>query len=186
MIENIRKEVNNWWLSLLLGILFLATGVWVIFTPISSYITLSIFFSAVILVSGISQIIFSISNKNNLHGWGWHLTSGILDLIIGVILLIYPKLSMVVLPYFVGFWLLFAGFSSIAMAVEAKKVIGRVSVWGIIFGILVAIFAFLLIINPLFAAVSIVYMTAFAFGTLGIFRIIYAFHLKKIKSKFKE
>jgi uncharacterized membrane protein HdeD (DUF308 family) len=44
--------------------------------------------------TGISQIFFAISVKQVLRGWGWTLVSGILDLVIGTYLMMYPMVTM--------------------------------------------------------------------------------------------
>jgi len=50
MNESVLSAVKHWWVSLLLGIVFVAAGIWVAMTPLSSYVALSIFFSAAIFV----------------------------------------------------------------------------------------------------------------------------------------
>jgi len=180
MTTLLESQIKHWWISLLLGILFVAMGIWVIMTPIASYLTLSIFFSAVIFTSGVFGVFFSIANKEHMKGWGWHLIGSILDLVIGTILLIYPSLSMVVLPFVVGFWFMFSGFATIGVSGEFKSMGWKQSGWGIAFGVLMILFSFLLIINPLIGAVTVVYMTSMAFFTLGFFRIYLSFQLKKI------
>ncbi|WP_245949193.1 HdeD family acid-resistance protein [Lutibacter citreus] len=176
-----QSAVKNWWISLLLGILFVLIGVWVFQTPLESYMSLSIIFSAFILVSGLSQIVFSISNKSDIQSWGWYLASGILDLIIGLLLITHPFMTMAILPYFVGFWLLFQGFLAIGLSLQFKLVGFPSWGWLLFLGFLILIFSFLLLANPVFAGFSIVYMTAFAFIFAGIFRIFLAFNLKKMK-----
>lgn len=174
------KQVKHWWISLLLGLLFIGTGIWVTLTPIASYLTLSILFSAIVFTSGIFGVIFSFANKHHVKGWGWHLISSLLDLIVGAILLIYPSLSMIVLPFVVGFWFMFSGFATIGVSGEFKALGWKSSGWGIAFGVLIILFSFLLIINPLLGAAAVVYMTAMAFFTLGVFRIFLAFQIKKL------
>jgi len=55
--------VKNWWLSLLLGILYVLAGICVLFTPIASYIAISILFSISLIVGGIFEIVFAMNNK---------------------------------------------------------------------------------------------------------------------------
>jgi uncharacterized membrane protein HdeD (DUF308 family) len=182
-MENmLERQIKHWWLSVLLGVLLVIMGIWVIMTPIESYITLSIFFSAIIFVSGISGLIFTLGNKNRLSGWGWHLASAILDLLFGAILLMYPGLSMVILPFIVAFWFMFSGFSAIGLSGEYKRMGMGSSGWGIAFGILTIILAFIIIFKPIVGALTIVYMTGFAFMSLGIFRITMGIQLKKLGS----
>ena len=70
LIKTVRSAIKNWWVHLLLGILLIIMGAWVMTTPISSYITLSIFFSVLMFISGLTELIFAISNAKNIDGWG--------------------------------------------------------------------------------------------------------------------
>lgn len=179
--QTLESTIKNWWISLLLGVLYLFAGFWVYRTPLESYITLSVVFSAFILVSGIFEVAFSISARKVMQGWGWYLAGGILDLIIGSLLVTHPGMTMVVLPFFVGFWLLFRGILAIGISIDLNNL--GFSNWGWLLasGTLILLFSFLLLANPIFVGLSIVYMTAFAFVFMGIFRIFLAFDLKKMK-----
>lgn len=179
--SSMESSIKNWWISLLLGVLYLFAGFWVIRTPMESYITLSIVFSLFILVSGIFEVAFALSSRNEIRGWGWYLAGGILDLIIGSLLISQPMMSMIVLPLYVGFWLLFRGIMATGFAFSLKSY--GVSNWGwlLLFGILTLLFSVLLLANPIITGLSIVYMTAFAFFFMGVFRLFLAFDLKKLK-----
>lgn len=183
--STIESSIKNWWISLLLGVLYLFAGFWVFRTPMESYVTLSIVFSAFILVSGIFEVTFALSSRNQIQGWGWYLAGGILDFIIGGLLISHPLMTMAILPFYVGFWLLFRSIMAIGFAFQLYAL--GVSNWGwlLFSGILTLLFSILLLMNPIFAGLSIVYMTAFAFIFMGIFRMFLAFDLKKLKKHFK-
>ncbi|MEZ7505568.1 HdeD family acid-resistance protein [Flavobacterium sp. Arc2] len=186
ILSTVQSAVKNWWISLMLGILYIFAGIWVFQTPLASYVSLSIIFSLFIFVSGISQIIFSISNKEQLQSWGWYLAGGILDLIVGILLISHPLMTMAILPFYVGFWLLFQSMMAIGLSFQFKS--ENVPNWGwlLLLGILTLLFAFLLLANPVFAGLSIVYMTGLAFISAGVFRIFLAFELKSLHNKIKE
>ncbi len=179
-VKRLKAAVKHWWLSLLLGILLIAMGFWVIRTPLASYIGLAILFSWLLFISGIIEMVFSISNKDNLDGWGWHLAGGIIDFILGGYLISNPELTMAVLPFLVGFWMMFGGVSAIAMSMDLKSYGSTGWGWTLTMGILTIIFSFLVIYNPVLGGFYLVFMTAFALITLGVFRIILAFRLKKL------
>ncbi len=186
VLNSVKSSTKNWWLSLLLGVLFILLGIWVFRTPLASYISLSMLFSVLIFISGIFGVIFSISNRKEMEGWGWHLTGGILDLMIGSVLVLYPAITMAILPFFVGFWILFRGVFAIGLSFQLRSY--SVPNWGLLlfFGILIVLFSFLLLLNPIFTSLGIVYMTALAFVVMGIFRIILAFNLKRIHKYLKN
>jgi uncharacterized membrane protein HdeD (DUF308 family) len=182
ILSSAQSVVKNWWISLLLGILYIIVGIWVFQTPLESYISLSIIFSIFIFISGILEIVFSISNRKEIDGWAWYLMGGILDLIIGILLVSNPLMTMVILPFYVGFWLLFRGIMAIGVSIQSKSF--GITNWGwmLLSGIATTIFSILVLANPVFGGFSIVYMTAFAFIMIGIFRIFLGFDLKRIKN----
>ena len=186
IFDSAKKSIKNWWISILVGILYILAGVWVMRTPLESYISLSIIFSVFIFISGIFQIVFSISNRDEMNGWGWYLTGGILDLIIGILLITHPLMTMAILPLYIGFWLLFQSILSIGLSFQLKS--ARVPRWGwlLFWSIVTLLFSFLLLANPIFAGLSIVYMTAFALITAGIFRIFLGIDLKRIGKTLKD
>ena len=112
LFDEMEHAVKNWWLSLILGILYIIVALCLLFAPGSSYIALSVIFSISMLISGIIEIIFSISNRRSISSWGWYLAGGIIDLILGIYLVAYPLLSMEVIPFIVAFWMMFRGFSA--------------------------------------------------------------------------
>ena len=59
VFNEIQHSVKNWWTSLLLGIVYIIVALWLMFSPVSSYIALSIIFSVSMLFSGILEIIFA-------------------------------------------------------------------------------------------------------------------------------
>ncbi len=184
-ILNSESAVKNWWISLLLGMLYIFVGIWVFKTPLTSYISLSIIFSIFIFISGILEISFSISNRSKIDSWGWYLVGGILDLIVGILLLLNPIMTMVILPFYVGFWLLFRGIMSIGISIQLKSLNLFNWGWMLITGIVTIIFSIFVLANPIFGGLSIVYMTSGAFITMGIFRIFLGFDLKKMQKRMK-
>ena len=53
VFNEIKHSVKNWWTSLLLGIVYIIVALWLMFSPLSSYVALSIVFSISMLISGI-------------------------------------------------------------------------------------------------------------------------------------
>ncbi|MCD8165376.1 MAG: HdeD family acid-resistance protein [Bacteroides sp.] len=179
--ENLNYSVKNWWLSLVIGIVFVLLAILLMFTPISSYITLSILFSIAVFVAGIFEIVFSINNKNVIPNWGWNLGIGIIDLILGFYLMFHPGLSMAVLPYIAAFWLIFRGVSGIAYTIDLKRFGDRYWGWYIAFGILAILLGIWFIFQPLIGAISLVYFISYMVLIFGIFRIMLSFQLRKCK-----
>ncbi len=122
LFDELQCEVKNWWLSLLLGILYVVVAVSLMFAPLSGYAVLSILFSISMLFSGLLELSFAVSNRKNVSSWGWYLAGGIIDMIFGFYLIAYPLLSMEVIPFIIAFWLMFRGFSCVGYAMDLKKI----------------------------------------------------------------
>lgn len=179
-ISKVKKIMKYWWVGLLLGILFILLGIWVLQTPIESFVTFAIYFAITYIISGIGAIAFSISNRETLDGWGWQFAGGILELIMGIALLANPGVSMIVLAFFVGFWLLFRGFSTISIAVELKKDKAKNWGWVLFSGILTTILAFMVLLNPLYAVSVLSIFVGLSLIMAGVAQIIIGIELKKV------
>ena len=186
IINTTRNATKHWYLSLILGILFICVGIWVFMTPVSSYLALSILFSVTIFVSGIFEIVYSISNRIEMDNWGWVLTGGIIDLLFGLWLMASPLLSIAILPFVVGFMLMVRSMMAIGFAFDLKDFANSGWGWLLALSILGLLFSFVLLWNPAFAGLTLVIWTGCAFVTLGVYRIILSFKLKHLHNLSKK
>lgn len=181
VISKIGDTLKYWWVGVLLGILFLLLGFWVLQSPIESFVTFAIYFAIAYIISGIGAIAFSISNREALDGWGWQLAGGILELILGIALLANPEISMIVLAFFVGFWLLFRGISTISISMDLKKSGGSNWGWILFSGILTTILAFMVLVNPLYAVSTLSIFVGLSLIMVGVAAIMVGFQIRKVK-----
>ena len=177
------SAIKNWWLFLLLGLFMILASAWMFFTPVKSYVALAWLFSVLVLASGLSNAFFSISNRKELEGWGWYLVGGLLEIFMGLVLIYYPEISLVMLPVFVGFWLMFRGAQLIGTSLELKKY--GVMDWGwiMLLGFGLTTISFFMILNPLFGFLNVVYLTSVSLLLFGTANIMISLKLKKIKTK---
>ncbi|HRX28447.1 MAG TPA: DUF308 domain-containing protein [Saprospiraceae bacterium] len=182
-MKTVTNSVKNWWIPLLIGLLFVGTGIYTFMSPVESYVALSFVFAISFLVSGIMEIVFAIGNKDEMDHWGWALVFGILTLIIGGMLVAQPEMSMLTLPLYVGFLILFRSILAIGTALDLKNY--GVLDWGnlMVLGVLGVIFSFIMLFNPPFAGMTIVVWTGLAFLAIGVGSIYLAFKLKKLKNE---
>ncbi|PHN07036.1 HdeD family acid-resistance protein [Flavilitoribacter nigricans] len=180
IFKTIDRAIKYWYVPLIVGLLLLVTGIWTLFSFEESFLALSLLFSISFLVSGLMDVYFAISHRHELDNWGWSLVLGIFTAIIGFVLLTRPELSMITLPLYVGFGVLFRSIMAIGWALELKNY--GVLDWGnlMIIGTLGALFSFILLWNPLFAGMTIVFWTAMALIITGGFNIYLAGKLRSL------
>lgn len=184
--EKISSAVKNWWVSLLLGLLYILIAICLMFTPLASYIALSVLFSIALFVSGTLEILFAASNRKQISSWGWYLAGGIIDLILGIYLMASPGMSMAVLPFILAFWLMFRGFSSTGYAMDLKRYGTGSWGWYMAFGILAILCSIAIIWQPGLGVFTLVYMIAYALLIIGIFRVMLSFELRSLHKKYEE
>ncbi|MDR1757033.1 MAG: HdeD family acid-resistance protein [Culturomica sp.] len=167
-----------WWVTLLVGILAVVCGLWVFTHPIASYLTLAVYFAVMLFVLGISEIINSIDHKKT-RNWGWGLAMGILDVVIGFILILHIDLSATMLPYVLGFILMYWGIGFIMWAIDLQTL--KVKNWGwvLVGGILTMLFAFMIIFHPVLGVWNIVLWTGLALLFGGISAIVLSFSQRR-------
>ncbi|UXE67179.1 MAG: DUF308 domain-containing protein [Chryseotalea sp. WA131a] len=67
VIKTFKSAINYWYLSLILGILFIISGILVLRTPLESFLALSIIFSVTFFVHGFFEIVYSIANRKQVE-----------------------------------------------------------------------------------------------------------------------
>ena len=176
VFNEIQHSVKNWWTSLLLGIVYIIVALWLMFSPVSTYVALSIIFSVSMLISGILEIIFALSNRKGVPSWGWYIVGGLIDLVLGIYLIAYPMVSMEVIPFIIAF-------SSTGYSIDLKRYGTRDWGWYMAFGILAILCSLLILWQPAIGALYAVYMISFAFLIIGLFRVMLSFELKNLHKR---
>lgn len=182
-----KQAVKNWWVSLLIGVVAVALGIWCAVTPLTTLVALTIVFAVAFLVSGISEIVFAVSNQKVLKGWGWTLASGIIDLVFGFILISLPVEAIaLVLTYFVGFWIMFQSIWAIGTSVELQR--NNVRGWGWLLALAIAgvIMSIIFILSPVFTTGFIIWIISLSIIIYGIFRIYLGFKLRSLHKEMEE
>lgn len=182
LVAKASRAVKHWWLMLIAGILCIAAGICVFVFPVESYVVLSILFGIVMLLTGVGQLIVASTSGNYLMMRGYFIVGGIMDLILGIFLCVYPGVTLVVLPFMMGLWLMYHSFVLIAFGgdMDTFKVSGSASM--IILGILVLILSIFVLLNPFSAGVVTVLVVAGAgLLLLGITFCVLAAKLRDLK-----
>lgn len=181
MENSMESRLKHWYLLLIFGVISIFLGILVFMTPVETFLVLSVFFSYAFMISGLLEAIYSISNRDNMSNWGWYLALGILTFILGFQLVLRPDLSMMMLTFYVGFWLLFRSMMYISSAIDLQRSNSSNWGWVLVFGILGVIFSTLLLWNPIVTSIAISVWVGCALISLGFIQIILSISLKKVK-----
>lgn len=173
--------IKYWWISLLAGLLSVVVGIWCLVTPGESLIALTTVFICILVAAGICNIAFAAMNSRRSAGWGWTLTRGILELLLGIWLLALPlPVVAETLVLLVGFWILFYAVLGIGEACELQRFGVRGWGWLLACSILCLLFSFVYLVTPAYGGIFIVLYAGLSFLFYGVFRIALAFKLKQL------
>ena len=181
LISEPNEEIKHWYLSLALGIIFILISIWVFFRPDTQYISLAIFFSIMLSINGVLEIVSFLQYRDLLNKWGLSFVIGILDLIVSITIISNNQISNADLFLTMGFVFLYRSIKLITWFTELKNY-NAIS-WGWVFfgGIVGVVLSFLLISNQAFPPKTLLFFSSFAFLVLGISEVYFAFVLRKLK-----
>ena len=150
------RVIRHWWLLMLAGILCIAAGIAVFVFPMESYMTLSIIFGVLMLITGAAQLIIASTSGNYLAMKGYVVVGGVLDLLLGIFLCVYPAVTVVLLPIMLGIWMMYHSFMIIAFGGDLDTFRINGSGWVTMGGILLLVLSFLVLVNPFSVGIATV------------------------------
>ena len=114
------REWSGFFLSLLMGVLYLVLGVLFVRDPGDALLAMTLLLACVLMVGGLFRIIGSLMYR--FPHWGWTLAGGILNLVLGVLIWQqWPAAALWVIGLFVGIDLIFTGWTWVMLALAVKN-----------------------------------------------------------------
>lgn len=172
--------IGNWYLLFIAGSIFVALGGWALITPLKSYFEFVLIFSISFMAAGFLEVAFALSNTKDFGDWLWPFVYGLVNFLIGLLLIANPEVSIFTLPVYIGFKLLFRSVITIGISLNFHK--PRLSGLDRWVGIstIGMIFSLILLWNPNFAGLSLVVWRSIALITIGLYSICFSFKIKRL------
>lgn len=168
------RSLRHWWVFVLRGILFILLGIYIFMSPVSAFLALSFMLGLVILLAGVAELLRAYQDRGS-GNRGWHLFAGIIEVLLGLLLMGNLAASMDVLRITIGIYFLFRGITVLNFRALAKG-----SVWVILGALLIIVFGVLVLANPVFGAMSIVLWTGMAFLATGILNVFMGLWMRRL------
>ena len=181
------RAIRHWWLMFIAGLLCIAAGICVFVFPLESYVTLSILFGVLMLLTGAAQLIIASTSGNYLMMKGYFIVGGVLDVILGIFLCLYPGVTLVVLPVMMGLWLMYHSFIIISFGGDMDTF--RFSGGGmlILLGILLLMLSVFVLVDPLSVGIiTVLTVAGVGFLMLGLIFCVMSLKLKNIHEMLGE
>jgi uncharacterized membrane protein HdeD (DUF308 family) len=162
-----------WWVVFLEGVIAIIAGLFLLYEPVTTTILLIQILGIFWLAGGIVSVLGALIFPEN--RW-WKLLSGILSIIAGVVILMYPIYSpfivLTLLVIFIGAWAIVTGAVKLAWGLKGGG-------WGMgILGILTIILGLLLLTNSLAGALVLPWVFGFFLIIGGIGSVIWGIKMR--------
>jgi uncharacterized membrane protein HdeD (DUF308 family) len=171
---------QNWWAIALRGVAAVLFGIAVFMRPGITLLVLAPLFGVYALFNGIFAVIEAFSRDVSRERWWALLVEGVISIVVGAMILIWPGLTAIRLLFLIAFWAIMTGVFEIITAIRLRHEIRGEWVMALI-AILSMAFGLLLLAFPASGAFSVILMIrAFVFA-IGALMIALAFKLRSLR-----
>jgi uncharacterized membrane protein HdeD (DUF308 family) len=172
-----KQITRNWYMVLIKGIIMILLAILVFNHPGATLLGVAVYLGIGLVITGIIAIGLGIAERKLSPNWGWRTFEGVIDLILGLIVINNPILTVSIIPFLIGFWAAIYGIFLFIDAFSSKDSRGL----KMISGILIFLLAWVLMFNPLFMGLTMVIWFGVLLLINGIANVIISFGLRKIK-----
>lgn len=169
---------QNWWLIVLRGVLAILFGLAAFLWPGITWLSLILIFGVYAVIDGLIAVITGLSHVKDTPRWWVFLLEGLISVGAGVVALLWPGLTTVVLLAMIAGWAILTGVLEIAAAIRLRREINNE--WLLIVGGLLSIgLGVLLILQPAAGGLALIW-TIGAYALLfGALLVVLGFRLRK-------
>lgn len=176
MKQNTRKS-NFGWLELILGILFIALGIYTFMNPSNSFAGVVAIYGVAAIVTGIVDIVLYVKLERR-TGFGpvTSLVTGIFSILAGILILFNPDVGGWAISILFPVWFISHCISRLANTSITRFVAGPAyNTFSLIVNILGIFLGIMLLFNPVASAYSFTYIIGIYLIVLGVGSIVMAF-----------
>ena len=116
-----RDAFEDWWLLLLIGLLGILIGVFTLARPGMVAIILVLYIGVRALMAGVLEIVFAIRLRKQIQGEWLFVFSGILSMLFGLALIVWPVAGLVAVIWLIGVYAIVAGAMQLVLAGQVRE-----------------------------------------------------------------
>lgn len=173
--EQARGATGFWWVPVAIGVLSLIAGVIVLAKPSDSLATLAVVAGIFVLVDGIAELCASLIGSTENRGLAALL--GVLNLIVGVVLIRHPVGGVAFVAVLLGVWLIAIGAVRFVLSFEAE---GH-RLWRLVVAVVEVIAGIAIIASPHIGFATLALLVGFAFIVNGVSMLLLGIAMRTVK-----
>jgi uncharacterized membrane protein HdeD (DUF308 family) len=167
-----------WIFAIIRGVLGILFGLIALFAPVATALVLAIVIGAYAIVDGIFDIIEAIRHRGS-SSMVWRIVLGAVSILFGIVVIVWPGISIGILVIMVGIWAIIIGVLQIIASARHRAIPNSGWVWGVIGGALAILFGILVLLRPGTGLVTIILIIGIWAIVWGIIFIVLGVQLRK-------
>ena len=167
-----------WIFAIIRGVLGILFGLIALFAPIATALVLAIVIGVYAIVDGVFDIVEAIRHRGS-SSMVFRIVLGVVSILFGIVVLVWPGMSLGILVIMVGIWAIIIGVLQIVSSVGHRAVPNSGWVWGIVGGALAILFGLLVLVWPGTGLVTIIWIIGIWAIVWGIVFIVLGVQLRK-------
>ena len=170
------RPFRNWWLLALKGALLMIFGLYILFNPGVALGGLVLYLGITAIASGVLELVLAFTEGGDR---GSYLFDGLLDLLIGALLLWRPEV-LGLIPILLGVWVGISGISLLMRSLRQRKA-GEKS-WGswLILSVVLIVLGAQLIFDPVGSMISVAWILGIVLLLFGVLLVFLALKIRKL------
>ncbi|HEX4186614.1 MAG TPA: HdeD family acid-resistance protein [Solirubrobacteraceae bacterium] len=159
--DDLHESTLAWWLFIVVGLLSIAAGVVVLAKPGDSLTTLAVIAGIFVLVDGVFDLAASFSRRTANRGLAAII--GVVDIVVGVLLIRHPIGGVLAIALLIGIWLIAMGVVRMVAAFEREH-----RVWNIIVALIELVAGIVIVSSPPIGFATLALLVGISFIANGV------------------
>jgi len=179
----VNELAASWWSLVLRGVIAILFALAIFLFPTLALDVLLLVLGIYLVLDGIFALISGLFREEHESRRRWlTIVEGLMGLIIGGLILVFPSLALIAFVYFFAAWAIITGVLEVAAAVQLRKELKN-EVLLILSGILSVVFGILALFYPTTSAIVILYIIAIYEFIFGLDLFILGFRMLAMKNR---
>lgn len=167
-----------WIWSVIRGVLAIVFGIVALIWPTQTAVVIAVLVGIFALVDGVVDLIEAIRYRGS-AGVGVRVVLGVTSLVLGLIILLWPKTSLAVLAILFAIWWIIIGALQIVANLQIRHQAGRTWIWGVVAGALAVVFGIIVVVTPKVGVVTVIWIVGLWAILFGLLLVFLGFQLRK-------
>jgi len=180
-ISSIKNSISNWRVVFLVGLIFSATGLLVLIRPHEAMVSLATLLGISLILAGVVEIFFALSNRAIGARAGWPLALGIITTLIGIFFIGIPSFTVLFMTLALSVIVILRSMTAISFSLDVRLLGGKYWWVYMLLSVIGIFFSFALLLSHLLQESLVNEWTGLSLLTVGVYNTFLGMRLRKLK-----